>query len=130
MPLHAGASQKALLAYLPAEDIDRVVSAPLARLCRATITDPKELRADLGRIRRRGWASSFEETNVGVWGLAVALLDGHGSVIGAVGLAGPSARMSRARTREDLARLRAGTEDIAKVLGAQDEPEPSRETEE
>lgn len=126
MPLHAGASQKALLAYLPQDEIDRVVSVPLERLCRATITDPKELRADLTRIRRRGWASSFEETNIGVWGLAVTLLDGHGSVIGAVGLAGPSARMSRTRTREDLARLRAGTDDLAKVLGAQEEPEPPK----
>jgi DNA-binding IclR family transcriptional regulator len=124
MPLHAGASQKALLAYLPPEEMDRALSAPLERLCRATITDPKELRADLARIRRRGWASSFEETNVGVWGLAVTLLDAHRSVIGAVGLAGPSARMSRARTREDLARLRAGTDDIIRVLGAQEEPEP------
>lgn len=130
MPLHAGASQKALLAYLPPEEIDLVVSAPLQRLCRATITDPEELRADLGRIRRRGWASSFEETNVGVWGLAITILDGHGSVVGAVGLAGPSARMSRARTREHLARLRAETGEAAKALGAQGEPEPSRETEE
>jgi len=129
MPLHAGASQKALLAYLPPEEIDRVVSARLERLCRATITNPQDLRTDLGRIRRRGWASSFEETNVGVWGLAVALLDPHGSVIGAIGLAGPSARMSRNRTREDFARLRAGADDIAKMLGAQDEPVPTPQTE-
>ena len=127
MPLHAGASQKALLAYLPQDEIDRVVSGPLERLCRATITNPRDLLADLARIRRRGWASSFEETNIGVWGLAVTLLDAHGSVIGALGLAGPSARMSRTRTREDLAGLRAGTDDLAKALGAQEDQEPLSE---
>lgn len=119
MPLHAGASQKALLAYLPPDEIDRVLSGTLERLCRATITDPIELRADLASVRRRAWASSFEETNVGVWGLAVPILDVHGKIIAAVGLAGPSARMSRSRTREHLARLRSGAEDVAKALGVQ-----------
>lgn len=119
MPLHAGASQKALLAYLPPDEIDRVLSGTLERLCRATITDPVELRADLASVRRRAWASSFEETNVGVWGLAVPILDVHGKIIAAVGLAGPSARMSRSRTREHLARLRSGAEDVAKALGVQ-----------
>lgn len=119
MPLHAGASQKVLLAYLPPEEIQRVLSGPLERLCRATITDPQELRADLAQIRRRGWASSFEETNVGVWGLAVPILNGHGGVVGAVGLAGPSARLPRARVAEHLGRLRAGAEEIARALGVQ-----------
>lgn len=122
LPLHAGASQKVLLAFLPNEEIERVLSGPLERLCRATITDPVELRAGLAQIRRRGWASSFEETNVGVWGLAVPILDDHGGVIGAVGLAGPSARLSRARAAEHLHRLREGTDGIARALGVQAPP--------
>jgi DNA-binding IclR family transcriptional regulator len=119
MRLHAGASQKVLLAYLPPEEINRVLSGPLEPLCRATITDPDELRAGLAQIRRRGWASSFEETNVGVWGVAVPILDNHGWVIAGVGLAGPSARLPRARVAEYLPRLRAGATEIAKALGVQ-----------
>jgi DNA-binding IclR family transcriptional regulator len=117
LPLHAGASQKVLLAYLPPEEVDRVVSRPLERLCRATLTNPNDLRADLATIRRRGWAHSFEETNVGLWGLAVPVLDAHGGIVAAVGLAGPSARMSRSRMREHLSRLQAAAEAIAKALG-------------
>ncbi|MGH2529518.1 MAG: IclR family transcriptional regulator [Actinomycetota bacterium] len=119
IPLHAGASQKVLLAYLPPEEINRLLSGPLERLCRATITDPNELRAELAQIRRRGWASSFEETNLGVWGLAVPILNNHGWVIAGVGLAGPSARLPRARVAEYLPRLRAGATEIAKALGVQ-----------
>lgn len=119
IPLHAGASQKVLLAYLPPEEINRLLSGPLERLCRATITDPNELRAELAQIRRRGWASSFEETNLGVWGLAVPILNKHGWVIAGVGLAGPSARLPRARVAEYLPRLRAGATEIAKALGLQ-----------
>jgi IclR family KDG regulon transcriptional repressor len=120
MPLHAGASQKVLLAYLAPDEIERVASGHLERLCRATIVDPGELRAELARIRRRGWARSFEETNVGVWGLAVPILGVHGRLIAAVGIAGPSARMSRVTDREHLARLRAAAADIAKAIGSHD----------
>jgi IclR family transcriptional regulator, acetate operon repressor len=117
LPLHAGASQKALLAYLPEEEIDRIIAGPLERLCRATIVNANELRADLARVRRRGWADSFEETDVGVWGLAVPILDAGGRLVAAVGLAGPSARMSRARLREHLVKLRSGAEDIGEAIG-------------
>jgi DNA-binding IclR family transcriptional regulator len=117
LPLHAGASQKALLAFLPTEEIERVLGRPLERLCRATITDPEALRGDLAEVRKRGWAISFEETNVGVWGVAVPLLDGRGGVVASVGLAGPSARLSRAEVRDQVRRLRAGAAEIAALLG-------------
>src|SRR5207249_1022570 len=35
LPLHAGASQKALLAFMAEEDVSRVLARPLERLCRA-----------------------------------------------------------------------------------------------
>jgi IclR family transcriptional regulator, acetate operon repressor len=117
LPLHAGASQKVLLAYLPDEEIQRILAGPLERVCRATIVDPDELRADLARIRRRGWAESFEETDVGVWGIATPILDADGRLVAAVGLAGPGARISRSRLREHLAKLRSGAEDIGRAIG-------------
>jgi DNA-binding IclR family transcriptional regulator len=80
LPLHAGASQKVLLAYLPDDDAERVIDAGLEHLCVATITDPQSLRRELARIRRRGWASSYEETNVGVWGVAVPVLQADGTI--------------------------------------------------
>ena len=75
LPLHAGASQKMLLANLPVMETQRVLDAPLPPLCSHTITDPDSLRMELSSIRQRGWASSCEETNRGVWGLAVGLID-------------------------------------------------------
>src|SRR5207248_2055795 len=81
LPLHAGASQKALLAFLAEEEVGRVATGSLERLCRATITDPEELRENLAEIRKRGWAISFEETNVGVWGVAVPLLEEYGGPV-------------------------------------------------
>ena len=56
LPLHAGASQKALLAFLAEEEIERVAEGSLERLCRATITDADALRANLAEVRACGWA--------------------------------------------------------------------------
>lgn len=124
LPLHAGASQKALLAFLP-EAVDRVLAGPLERLCRATITDPDALRADLAEIRRRGWAISLEETNVGVWGVAVPLLDRAGRAVAALGLAGPSARLSEGEVVRQVERLRAAAAELTAALGLV--PPPSGE---
>jgi len=117
LPLHAGASQKALLAFLAEEETERVAAGSLERLCGATITDADALRANLAEVRERGWAISFEETNVGVWGVAVPLLDEDGTAVAAVGLAGPSARLSPDEVLDHLERLRDGAVEIAAPLG-------------
>ena len=117
LPLHAGASQKVLMAYMDPEALDRALARPLEHLCQNTITDPGLLRAELEKIRTLGWASSFEETNVGVWGLAVAILDGRDAPVCAVGIAGPSARLAQERIAELVDRIRAGAEEIAQTLG-------------
>lgn len=117
LPLHAGASQKALLAYLPDDEIERVLSRPLEHLCHATISDPFALRQELMKIRKRGWASSYEETNVGVWGVAVPVLSERGTVVCALGIAGPSARLTPQRVREDVGRVHVAATEIAHALG-------------
>src|SRR5204862_5070630 len=116
-PLHAGASQKALLAFLGEEEVGRVATGSLERLCRATITDPEALHANLAEIRERGWAISFEETIIGVWGVAVPLLDEHDGVVAALGLAGPSARLSPDEVVDHLERLREAAVELAMPLG-------------
>jgi DNA-binding IclR family transcriptional regulator len=117
LPLHAGASQKVLLAYLGGSDIERVIAAGLEHLCHATITDPGLLRDELATIRRRGWASSYEETNLGVWGVAVPVLNARDEIVCAVGIAGPSARLTPERVRDDVARSHAAAQEIARTLG-------------
>jgi DNA-binding IclR family transcriptional regulator len=126
LPLHAGASQKALMAFMDPETIDRLLVKPLEHLCHNTITDPGLLRAELDRIRACGWASSFEETNLGVWGLAVPILDARGLVVCAVGIAGPSARLAQERIAELVERIHAGAAEVAEALGDHAPPVTSR----
>ena len=114
LPLHAGASQKALLAYLPEAERLRIASGKLEKFCSRTLDTKAGLLAEIERIRSRGWAYSFEETNPGVWGVAVALLDAAGHVVAAVGVAGPQVRSSRL----SIARCVQATTEVANEIAA------------
>ncbi len=113
VPLHAGASQKALLAYMSNADLHAFVEGGLPTLCDATITDPALLEKELRDIRRRGWATSYQETNLGLWGIAITLLDTGANPVAAIGLAGPRARLPQSRIPEVLQVLDEGARAIA-----------------
>jgi DNA-binding IclR family transcriptional regulator len=117
LPLHAGAMQKVLLAYLPAPEINLVLSGRLPSLARATITDPVRLRSNLRTVRNRGWAISFEETNEGVWGVAVPLIDASGIPAAALGLASSRGSLSVHTVQRHLVDLHAAASTLADRLG-------------
>lgn len=102
-PIHAGASAKALLAFLDPAVIADVLSQPLGGLGPGTITDPDVLRDQLEEIRRRGWASSHEENNAGAWGIAAPIIVGD-QLVASIGFAAPTVRYSDSEVRS-LARL-------------------------
>jgi DNA-binding IclR family transcriptional regulator len=116
LPLHAGASQKALLAFMPEQEVEQLLDRPLERLCTSTITDRRSLARELEIVRERGWASSHEETNVGVWGLAVPVISGT-DVVCAVGIAGPSPRLSGEVIRASLEKVHDAAQSVARSLG-------------
>ena len=121
LPLHAGASQKALLAFMPAGEIHALTARPLERCCTATITSRPALGRELAAIRARGWSSSYEETNVGVWGVAVPVLSAA-DVVCAVGIAGPSPRLTDERVRRDVRLTHEAATVIGRALGLSTPP--------
>ena len=115
LPLHAGASQKALLAFMPEENRERLINGPLEKFCALTLDTPEPLRAEIERIRTRGWALSFEETNLGVWGIAITLLDSSGHSVAAIGVAAPQVRASVATVENSL----LATQDVVQTLASE-----------
>lgn len=116
VPLHAGASQKVILAFLPDDEREAVLARPLEKLCRATITDAAFLRDHLAGIRSRGWAISFEENNLGVWGVALPILDPQGRSVASIGLAGPTARFHRHELANSVRELRLAALEVSSAL--------------
>lgn len=114
-PLHAGALAKALLAFMPDRDV--VLAQGLVRLQPNTVTDPVQLLEELDAIRRQGWARSQEETDVGVWGVATAVLDAHGLPVAGIGLISPLERMTDEHERRLVEQLARAVESARARLG-------------
>jgi IclR family transcriptional regulator, KDG regulon repressor len=118
-PAHAGASSKILMAYLaPAERQAIIHERGLPQLCPNTITGPEQLEAELVQIRHQGYALSIEETDPGAWGIATPVWDRHGTVIAALGIAGPIQRYSEALSSSYVALCREACQELSHQLGA------------
>lgn len=117
-PLHAGASSKAFLAFLPEEQVSAYLDRGLAALTGATITDPGLLRAELAAIRERGWAYSDGERQPGAASVAAPLFDHLGIPAAAVSVCGPAGRFA-AEADENAWRLLAITRRLSTAMGFQ-----------
>ena len=96
-PLHCVANGKGLLAFRPAGEIERVLAAPLQGFTERTITDPAVLRAELARVRERGYATAIGEIEDGLNAVAAPVMSSSGSLVGAVSIFGPSYRVTPER---------------------------------
>ncbi len=94
-PAYCSSTGKAMLAYLPDETVKRA-AGNLKRFTDNTVRSLAQLRADLERIRQRGYSETSGEYRAGVLGYSTAIRSPSGEVIGAIGVAGPEERM-RAR---------------------------------
>lgn len=117
-PLHATASGKVLLAFASdATLLDRILSQPLPKLTATTVTDPETLRHQLAATRRQGYATCWQEREVGLCSLAVPLRDYSGSVVGSLAVAGPATRLTAQTTQAHLGPLRGAGRRIEVHLG-------------
>jgi DNA-binding IclR family transcriptional regulator len=117
--LHAGASSKVLLAFLPEAEIEQIVNGiELLSLTPNTITDPAQLRVEFAAIRQRGYATSFEETDLGAMGIAAPVYDRTGQPIAGIGIAAPLARIPPDRVPEVAPQVIDAGRQLSARLGA------------
>ncbi len=104
-PLHAGASGKILLAFLPLQEQARIIRTQgLPRFTATTITDPKQMREELARIRAQGYAESDGEVTEGTYGIGAPILDRSGGIIAGISVAAPKQRL-QGRNKEQMVRV-------------------------
>ncbi len=99
-PLHASASGKAILAELPEEEVEGYIKKGLRAYTEATITDPRALRAELERIRKRGYATHRGEWLRDVAAVGAVLRGPDGRADGAIVIAAPADRLPREHIKE------------------------------
>ncbi|MFC3995965.1 IclR family transcriptional regulator [Nocardiopsis sediminis] len=117
VPAHRSAAGKAILAFGPPDLVDDVLGAGLAAATAKTITDPEALRAELRRVRRRGYAVEDRENDPGVRCVAAPVFDHDREPVAAVGAAAPPRGLPVARVRELGPRVAAVAARITADLG-------------
>ncbi len=95
VPPHCSATGKVLLAWSCLEPpTARGPDLRLPQLTQQSVATLAELEAQLARVRRRGYAVTSEELEVGLDAVAAPVHGRDGAVMAAVGISGPTARMS------------------------------------
>ena len=104
-PLHAGATGKAILAHLGADERQAVIhDVGLPRFTGTTITSAAELKKELDKIRKLGYAESHGETVEGTHGIAAPIFSPSGRIVGSIGVSVPKLRAEE-ENRQRLIRL-------------------------
>jgi IclR family transcriptional regulator, acetate operon repressor len=104
-PLHAGASGRSFLAFLPdAVREQYLAEVPLNALTERTVVDRDELRGLVDGVRAKGWAMSTGERKSGAASVAAPVLDHDGVPIAVVSVCGPRDRLEASADlcREEL----------------------------
>jgi len=94
-PAFCSAEGLAILAYQPESAVETILAGDLSPRTNNTITDMQRIRQQLRVIRQQGYAVENEESEIGTRGVAAPVRDAEGLVVAAVGVAGPSQRLSR-----------------------------------
>jgi IclR family acetate operon transcriptional repressor len=99
-PLHATATGRAVLAHLPKQDVEELITQGLERYSDTTPTDPDELRAELDRIRTDGYAVNLNQYRPDVCAIAAPVLDEEGTPLATVAISMPDSRYDADRLPE------------------------------
>jgi IclR family transcriptional regulator, pca regulon regulatory protein len=106
----------AILAFLPATDLDQVLASDATQSGYPVVSRAR-LLPQLDSIRRNGFAASASQISAGLDVLAVPVSDEGGYPIAAISVAAPSVVCSLAEMQELVfARLQKAAGDIAKVM--------------
>jgi IclR family acetate operon transcriptional repressor len=111
---HATSLGKAIMAWLPEDEMKRLVAHGMKRFTENTITEFLALIEDLRHVRRNGYSMDREEILPGVICIGAAIRDQAGTVIGAISASTPTMRA----TEEHLDLMRKEIVGAARAMSA------------
>ncbi len=120
VPLHCTAVGKVMLAYMPEDEQDRVLpELDLKRLTPNSAGNLQELKAELFRVRRNGYACDLEEHELHIRCVAAPIYDHTGSVQSSLSITAPALRMPVTRLRRLAPLIQEAGLKISAELGYQ-----------
>ena len=120
VPLHCTAVGKVMLAYMSPEEQDRTISQiDLKRQTPNSVGNVQELKTELYRVRKNGYACDLEEHELHIRCVAAPIWDHTGSVQSSVSITAPTLRMPVTRLRQLAPMIQAAGINISTELGYQ-----------
>jgi DNA-binding IclR family transcriptional regulator len=118
LPAHASSGGKMLLAALSEEALLRLYPhEKLPQVTKETNTSRKVLLAELEKARNQGYSVNHGESEPGLVAVGVPLPDrSGGNLLGALTVAGPTARMDDAGIERCVAALRAAATELSRSI--------------
>lgn len=93
-PMHCTATGKAMLAHLPSQLVESLVSRPLKKYTRYTTVSRELLEAELIDVRKNGFAIQNQETTMGFCSVGAPIFGPGRRLLGAVAVTGPIRRVN------------------------------------
>lgn len=118
LPLFAGSAGKVLLAFLPYQKQEEIIQkTEFKPFTEHTITNPQELRRELIKIKKQGYAYSNGEWVSDAAGVAAPIFDHKGDVIAAITISGPSNRFTPDAVKTHIINVLHFADLISRELG-------------
>jgi IclR family transcriptional regulator, KDG regulon repressor len=124
-PLYAGACTRTLLSFLPDDEIDDILSAPLTIYASQTPKSVKEVWEHIKQVRSEGYAYSLSELEEGTVSIAVPIFNRHGEVQYSISIAGFPTSLPKENAHLFLHSLWEAAANISEKIGYAD-PYPYR----
>jgi len=119
-PGHCSSLGKSLLAFLPDAELDDFIkTCGLKAYTVNTITRPDVLKAELQRVRERGYAVDGEKFEEGLKCIGAPVRDHSGKVIAATSIAGAAARLRESRMPALTGSVIKAATELSAALGYQ-----------
>ncbi len=117
-PLHCTSVGKAILAFLPENEVRRIVQrVGLPASTVNTITDMPTLLEELQRTRQRGYAIDNQEHEINTFCIGAPVLDDQAQVIGSLSISGADPDLLRGRLEQVSAHVVYTAQEASRRMG-------------
>ncbi|SDK05031.1 IclR family transcriptional regulator [Natronincola ferrireducens] len=117
-PMYCTSVGKAIMAYLPEEEVERLwENSEIKRLTPHTITDLNVMKKTLKEIRQKGYALDEEENELGIRCIGAPIFNHRGELAGAISVSGPTIRVTKEVVEGYKNHILEYSKNISKELG-------------